>query len=105
MRFSSSLQPATSRASRAGSPIVRKMRLTCFHCWKTEIMLKRSDIIQAIKHDFIPAADESPYQDDVPPPNGLEDYGLSEDVGSSSNGIAAETAAMPGGRSLGPPLK
>jgi hypothetical protein len=81
------------------------MRLTCFHCWKTEIMLKRSDIIQAIKHDFIPAADESPYQDDVPPPNGLEDYGLSEDVGSSSNGIAAETAAMPGGRSLGPPLK
>src|ERR1700722_17422726 len=88
MRFSSSFAAATSSGSGSGSPIVRKMRLICFRCWKTEIMLKRSDIIQATKHDFIPAADESPYQDDVPLPNGLEAYGLSEDTGGGADGGA-----------------
>jgi RecA-family ATPase len=60
------------------------------------MLLTRSDI-DDLKRPFLPpepGGDESPLRDDVPPPNGPEDFGLSADTDGEPNATAKARAPL-----------
>jgi hypothetical protein len=63
-------------------------------------MLTRADI-ESLKREFIPAEvpDAEPPADDIPPPESLAEYGLSDEAGPREDALAA-AAKSPGGRRL-----
>ncbi len=58
-------------------------------------MLKRADI-EILKREFVPEqVTHEPQQDDIPFPNGPEDYGLSRDTEFDNAGNDAVPADIP----------